>query len=263
MDSVLLIKVISALSYPLGLFFVLVLLRWIARGFGLRSMGGFFGLLAAIVVVISSNPLFAERLASSLEDQYPQQELSAIIKHDAILVLGGGLRLPLPPARHTQIGSASDRYWYAVRLFKAGKADKIILTGGNVFDQPGFQGESFYAAELLQEWGVPKDAIVIETQSRTTEENQRLTADYLRTRNIQSVLLVTSALHMPRAYRVFRKLPAAITPATADVLIRSQFRPAVFDWIPSVSAMHLSTVALHEYYGMWFEQVKALISSGS
>jgi len=189
-----------------------------------------------------------------LEQRYPQKAVSEIPKHDAIIVLGGGLRIPLPPAQHTQVGAGSDRYWYAVRLYRAGLADKIIVTGGNVYTQPGYASEAEYAAELLREWGVPASAILIETDSRTTRQNQQNTAVFLQQHSIESALLVTSAIHMPRAYGLFGKLPISVTPASADVLIRAHRSPAIFAWIPSAPALNLTTVALHEYYGMFVDQ---------
>ncbi|MBT8115081.1 MAG: YdcF family protein [Arenicella sp.] len=262
MDSILLVKIISALSYPLGLLLVLAILRWILRAIGLKGVGSFLGLVGIFILVTASNPLVAHWLVSSLEQQYPQQALSDIAEHDAIVVLGGGLRLPQLPARHTQIGAGSDRYWYATRLYRAGKAAKIVLTGGNLFEQPGYESEAFYAAELLQEWGVPQQAIAIETHSRNTLQNMQNTSSYLKSKQISTILLVTSALHMPRAYNIFKSMPISITPASAGVLVREHVQPQIFDWIPSSAALSMTTVALHEYYGIWFEQLKALIDRG-
>lgn len=253
MDSVLIIKVISALIYPLGLASVLVLLSL----FGLKKR--FFLSLAALILVLASNSNVARWLAFQLERQYPQQHIADIATHDAIIVLGGGLRIPQAPALYTQIGSGSDRYWYAARLYRAGKAKTIILAGGNVFEQPGLKGEAHYGRELLMEWGVPAAAILAETQSRTTEQNRRGIASFLLRNRVQSALLVTSALHMPRAHKSFSQLPIPITPASADVLIRQSYAPPILNWMPSAGALHLSTVALHEYYGFWFNELKALM----
>jgi len=209
--------------------------------------------------------MFASWLTSKLENQYPQRELSEIARHDAIIVLGGGVRIPSAPAMHTQLGAGSDRYWYAARLYHSGKAQKIILTGGNLYAQPGLQSEAFYASQLMQEWGVPRGAILTETASRTTQQNLDNIAELLVTENIQSALLVTSAMHMPRAYALFNRLPLPVTPASADVLVRATSAPRIFNWIPSATAMYLSTLALHEYYGKWFNHVRkqwnALVSS--
>lgn len=189
-------------------------------------------------------------LMSNLESQYPQRPLAEINNHDAIIVLGGGLRIPLPPAQRTQLGSTSDRYWYATQLFKAGKAPTIIVSGGNVYRQANFKGEASYAAELLVKWGVPEDVILYEDNSRNTLQNRQLAASLLSREGAKSALLVTSASHMPRAVKIFSELPINVVPASADVAVRQVDRPAVFNWLPSAGAMQQTTRALHEYYGM-------------
>ncbi len=260
MDTVVLIKVISSLSYPIGLSLMCLLVAILLGWFGHSKLRRLALVASLLVIVFFSNPRVAHFLAKNLEKQYPQIELHDIARHDAIIVLGGGLRIPLSPAKHTQIGFGSDRYWYATQLFRAGKADRIILSGGNVYEQTGFKGEAYYAAQLLQSWGVPSSAIIFESNSRTTEQNSVFSLSVIQQEKIQSALLVTSAIHMPRAYEIFNKFPIPITPATADVLIREQYSPVIFSWIPSAGALSLSTRAMHEYYGIWFNELKALMS---
>ena len=255
MDQINIIKIISALLYPVGLVSVLFILGWLFRAKGWRILAGFLALSALTVFLLVSSPIVANKLVRSLEQQYPQRELADIEPMDAIIVLGGGLRIPTAPAMHTQIGHASDRYWYATRLFREGKGARIVLTGGNLYKQPGMQGEAYYASQLLQEWGVPSEAIIIEDKSRTTQQNLRGVAALLEQEKIESALLVTSAVHMPRSYELFSSLPITLAPASADVLMRDQAAPAIFDWIPSAKSIHLSTIAIHEYYGRWFYQI--------
>lgn len=258
MDTILLIKIVSSLIYPVGFIGVLIVLRLLL--WRTRVISRLLSMSIIAVLLISSNPLVANRLASSLEQQYPQQTIQDTALHDAIIVLGGSIRLPSSPAKHTQIGSGSDRLWYAVRLYRAGKASKIILAGGNVFSQPDSRSEAYYARELLQEWGVPSAAILIESSSRNTQQNKDELESLLAKSEISSALLVTSALHMPRALSIMQKLPITITPASADILIRESYRPSIFNWLPSAAALSLSTVALHEYYGMWFNSLKDILT---
>lgn len=210
---------------------------------------------ACVVLVLASNPMVASRLALSLERQYLQAELDDIQEHDVLVVLGGGLRLPLPPAKHVQLGRASDRYWYATQLYRAGKAQRLVITGGNVYPQKGFASEAEYAKQLLLEWGIPEEAILIESESRTTAQNQQNLQGLISEQGIESILLVTSALHMPRSMSLFAEMPVVLTPAVADVLVREKNTPMVFNWLPSANALQLSTVSLHEYYGAWFIQI--------
>lgn len=256
MDTVAIIKIISAIIYPIGLAVTLWLLSLLSSGFNAKRFAWFLRCLSVLIVLLASNAKVATWLASSLENQYPQVAMANIAEHDVIIVLGGGVRIPLPPAQHVQIGSGSDRFWYAVQLYRAAKAQRIILLGGNVFKQQGFQGEAYYARELLLDWGVPKESILIEGESRTTEQNMHNLGALLKQQGVNSALLVTSALHMPRSIELFSQLPVLITPASADVLIREYYSPKVLSWVPSANALLLTTVSLHEYYGKWFNWLK-------
>lgn len=259
-DTVVLIKIVSAIIYPLGFSVILWLLSLVSSGFRAKRLAWSLRCLSILIVLLASNAKFATWLASSLENQYPQVPMADIAEHDAVIVLGGGVRIPLPPAQHVQIGSGSDRFWYAVQLYRAAKAQRIILLGGNVFKQNGFQGEAYYARELLLDWGVPKEVILIESESRTTEQNMQNLGSLLKQQGVKSALLVTSALHMPRSIELFRQLPIMLSPASADVLIREHHSPKVLSWIPSANALELTTVSLHEYYGKWFNWLKRVFA---
>ena len=259
MDSVSLTKLISTLIYPLGLMFCFAIIVVIARRLSFDRLAKCSLLMIVLIFLCFSNPWVAGRLAQNLKRQYPQISINKITEHDAIIVLGGGLRIPSPPAKHVQIGFASDRYWYAVQLFRAGKAKKIFLSGGNVYHQHGLLGEADYAKALLKDWGVPASAIISEAQSRTTQQNKENVDAVLKRYGVESALLVTSAIHMPRAVSIFEGLDIKLTPASADVLVRKVSRPAWTNYLPSAYAMTLSTRALHEYYGIAYIYLQQLI----
>lgn len=267
-DSIYITKILTSLAYPVGLIVVFFLLSKLLFWSGRRGLAGFFTVCSLLVFCLSSNPIFANWLAASLEQQHPQQAIENIEQHDAIIVLGGGLVIPIHPALHSQLTSASDRYWHATELYKAGKAKKLFLSGGNLFTQRNkktqvLMGEAAYARELLVKWGVnPKD-IIVEQNSRTTEENLDNMIGVINKHNINAALLVTSAMHMPRAYTLFSALPLQLTPASADISVTEAYVPPVFMWLPSVSAIHKSTKALHEYYGLWVLSIKKFITPTS
>lgn len=257
MDSVVFIKVVSTALYPLGLamFFGIVALYNGARA--RKGRANLCASLSILILLISSNPMVAGFLVGELEDQHPQQAIEEIATHQAIIVLGGGLRVPSEPNKMVQLGSGVDRYWHTAQLYFANKAPLIIIAGGNLYSRPGVPGEAFYAAELLEKWGVPASAIIAETDSRTTAENAINVEKILEQKGIDRALLVTSAIHMPRAYSLFKALPPSITPAAADVQIQPRVTPLVFSYLPSASALKMTTLAMHEYYGHWFNQIKS------
>ena len=258
MDSVVFVKIISALLYPLGMTALLGVCAFLFALKGAKRSAKCAMALSLCVILLSSNPLFARFLVSKLESQFPQQSIESIDPHQAIIVLGGGLRLPNGPEQAVQLGSGADRYWRASQLYLADKASLIIVTGGNVYEREGIQSEAFYVAQLLERWGVPRSAIIIETSSRTTGQNANNVRELLSANKVETALLVTSAIHMPRAYSLFESLPLKITPAVADVLIQPDASPPVFSFLPSASALKASTQALHEYYGMAFNTIKKL-----
>ena len=154
--------------------------------------------------------------------------------------------------------SGSDRLWQAAQLIKAHKAPVLLLAGGNVFDIPGMRGEGFHAASVLQNWGVPAHSIIVEADSRTTQQNAEYAADMLEQLGAKRILLVTSAYHMRRAVSLFQaNLPSGIDiiPASSDILVTDKTGggwPSIFRFLPSAGAFNGTTIALHEYYGLLY-----------
>ncbi len=260
-DSIVLTKTLTALAYPAGLLLVLTVMNklfvWSRRIALANACKHAFWL----ILILSTNPVFATWLVSGLEQQYRQVPIAEITQHDAIIVLGGGLKVPLPPTTRSQLARASDRYWYAAELYKAGKADKIFIAGGNVFeqrDQNGYElpGEAFYARQLLIDWGVNESDLVIEDKSRTTQQNRANIAGLLTQHQVKTALLVTSSIHMPRSFKLFsdielfRSGDLKLTPAPADLIVTRASLPSLMQWLPSANALSMTTQALHEYYGL-------------
>jgi len=94
---------------------------------------------------------------------------------------------------------------------------------------------------------VPDSAMVLETESRNTTENARFTADILQERGIQRILLVTSALHMPRSVALFERQGLEVIPAATDHEVRPE--PVWRQWMPSTDALDGSGRAIKEIVG--------------
>lgn len=257
-DSVSIVKFISLFVYPVGLITLCFFIAMLSRIIGFRKLSAFSLFLCLAVFFVASSPLISIRLVASLERQFPQLEISQVPNADTILVLGGGLKLPIEPRQYSQLTSGSDRYWLAATLYKNNKAPELVLSGGNVFEQTGMRAESYYAKTLLQAWGVPEPAIRIEDASRTTAQNAVLSKSKLDGQD-KVILLVTSAWHMPRALREFADYEANIVPVSADVIVDKAQSPSFYRWVPSSSAITRTTIALHEYYGIWYSEIRRLL----
>jgi uncharacterized SAM-binding protein YcdF (DUF218 family) len=103
---------------------------------------------------------------------------------------------------------------------------------------------------VLTELGVPSSAVVIETNSRNTHENAVFTKPILAAHGWKSALLVTSAMHMPRALGVFAKVGIAVTPSSTDAHGRGLAATSLLDFVPNASALALATDAIKEYLGL-------------
>lgn len=199
--------------------------------------------VAAFWLWLCCTPAFAMWLQRGLESQHPSQPAASYAKADAIVVLGGGL---LPHAdsdwRRSDSRSRSTRVGFGFQLYRDGRAPIILLSGGN-------HGAERMSEALLQQ-GVPAHAMQTEQFSRTTHENALNSSQILHRDGLHRILLVTSAMHMPRALKSFRKLGFHVTPATTPSSPSSHeklIRPRCW---PNRRALIQSERCLHEYLGL-------------
>ena len=218
-------------------------LRW-------ARIGAVTGLVLMIAI---SNPLVARVLLSSLEAWHGPPALVKDDRYDAIVVLGGGVLQPgtLRPTADLSPYS-KNRTTCGVDLYQQGYAPKLLFSGGNGY---AFR-DALRDAPQMQRWaerlGVSKEAIVVEDQSRTTYENAIETKRLL---GPGSILLVTSATHLPRATALFTKQGFRVMPVPCDFMMQN--RPGdtledlnLFDMLPSDHAIEQTRDAVTEYVGM-------------
>jgi uncharacterized SAM-binding protein YcdF (DUF218 family) len=103
---------------------------------------------------------------------------------------------------------------------------------------------------FLEDLGVPKSAILPESESRNTYENALFTKRLLDARGCKTILLVTSALHMRRARTIFQSVGLEVVPATTDYEILIEAKPAPLPWLPDALTLEGSSRALKEYIGL-------------
>jgi uncharacterized SAM-binding protein YcdF (DUF218 family) len=202
------------------------------------------------VIWIGSTPAFANWLISRLEAEYPPVPIELLPKADVAIVLGGAVGQPLPPRLAADLGVAADRVLHAARLLRAGKVDHILVAAGNLPWLPAAASEAELIRDLLVEFGVPDEVIVLETESRNTRENAVNAATIFRQRGWQSGLLVTSGAHMPRALAVFRRAGLAVTPAATDIQATYPLYNSSLDLLPDAWALVTTTAAIKEWLGL-------------
>jgi len=243
-------KLLSQLAYPLGASLVLGSLALVLMLLG-RVRAALLSLAIGILwLALWSMPMVSDRLRLSLEGRFVQQGVQTLPAADAAVVLGGAIRGAPPDWSYPDLGRAADRVWHAARLYHARKAPRIIVSGGGL----PWLGERAVEADgmrrFLTDLGVPPEAVLLEGRSRNTRENALYTAEIVRAEGIDRVLLVTSALHMPRALATFRAVGIDAIPAPIDFEVMPE--PAhPIRWLPDAEALSDSTRALKEYLGWW------------
>ena len=214
--------------------------------------------LATALLVISvfslyalSTPAVGEILEQSLENRYPAITIDAVEKADAIVVLGGYLHEPSSQHPTAEFNEAIDRLWAACQLYRAHKAPLVLLSGGTVaIFGPAVIPESQAGQSVLQQWGVPSEAILVELRSQNTHENAIFTAPILAGRGVHRSILVTSAAHMPRAVAIFKRAGIVVVPFPTDYQSGWNQPEPLIQWLPDAEWLLKSNRAIKEWVGL-------------
>lgn len=258
-------KFLPLLIYPLGLSCVLIVLALFT--FRRPKWQRVILLLTLVLLLVSSSHPFAYGLARSLEWRYlPPTELP---DSQVIVVLGGGTLSPEYPRQTVEINGAGDRVIYAAWLYKRlaqqGEAPRLLLSGGRIEWLSTGDSPAKDMASLLELMGVPSGALWFENTSRNTYENAVNSRAILEAKGIRSIILVTSALHMPRSVGVFEKQGLQVIPAPTDYYVtqaqgdQSQTTNLInkfYDLLPSVENLSLTSRTMKEYIGLFIYRLR-------
>jgi uncharacterized SAM-binding protein YcdF (DUF218 family) len=242
----LLSQLLLVFVYPLGLAVALGVVALL----GFRRLRRVAMALSLVILWVASMPVSASFLLHAFEGQYPPIAIENLPHADVAIVLGGSIGQPFPPRVAPDLSDAVDRVIHAARLFRAGKVQYILVSGGNQLYQSKAPPESHLVADLLVELGVPRSAIVEDTESANTHENAVNSAAIMRSRGWSTALLITSAAHMPRAVATFTRVGVNLTPAATDVKFVYPMYGGLFDLLPEAGALASTTNAIKELIGL-------------
>lgn len=248
--SILLDKIIPLFVYPTGFIVLSALLCLLFLTWNWRRAAITWLLVGTLYVWLCATPVFARLLADTLEGSFPVKAVEQLPEADVIIMLGGTLSPPGQWNPYGDLDSAADRIIETARLYRAGKAPRVLISGGRLFSEADRPSEAEMVRALLVDVGVPQAAISVETQSRNTYENAIGSAKMLRDQPGARVLLVTSAWHMRRAVAVFSRAGVHVVPAPTDSF-RAQLASGIpFGYMPDVEALRISTLCIKEWIGM-------------
>lgn len=250
-------KLLPLFIYPLGLACLLMaialVMLWKSPKRAARVIA-----IALAVLMLGSNGWLSGWLVRSLEWQnIPGAELPTA---EAIVVLGGGIKSGESPRPWVDFSEGGDRIIHGARLYLDNKAPLLILSGGRIDWKGDGKGvsESKDMAEIAEFVGVPRSAIIEDPTSLNTYQNAVNVRKILEERGIERVLLVTSAMHMPRSLLVFQHQGIDVIPAPTDfTTTKSTFVRKEISWesivlksMPDTARLERTTKVLKEYIGM-------------
>lgn len=248
-------KFLPLFAYPLGLACILLLI--VLSRIKAQAWQRVLLISALLILVLGGNRWIAMSLARSLEWRYlPGEEIPAA---EVAVVLGGGTLSADYPRSGVEINGAGDRVIYAAQLYHQGKVENLLLSGGFLGWNPRQTSPAQDMADLLQALDIPQQALWLEPDSRNTYENALLSAKILQEKDIQKILLITSAWHMHRAVKLFEAQGLEVIPAPVDFSVtqrdwemfwQADWKSQLINLVPSASSLSWTTLMLKEYYGI-------------
>ena len=238
-------KMIKPFFWPPGLFVFLVMGLGLGLLFRRRIRSALACFLLAASMWLAATAPVADLLLRPLESRY---SLPARFGGDVIIMLGSAIYAGAPDMDGvgTPSPEACERLLATVRLYRRTKLP-IILSGGRVHSHQAMMGPVY--RRFLVALGIPPEHILLEDKSRNTFENVRYSRDLCRKLGYRRPLVVTHAVHMPRAMFCFRRLQVPAIPVPCGFRTWSGKRYRWPDALPrSFSGV---ATALHEYLGLW------------
>ena len=234
---------------PLGvvLFLSLVALLLVLRGMK-KTAAGLIA-LAFVILWVGSTPIVAHHLYLNLESRYPAKPFDKIPRVDCIVVLGGVVGPPLPPRLEIEFHEAIDRVYKTAELYRKNKGETVIVKAGNQPWSESSWAEAELIRDLLVEWGVSSDSIMLEGSSRNTRENAMYSRNIINAISCVDTVLVTSAAHMPRAVAAFKSVNVEVIPVPVDFRVVNKNRISAMSFLPSAQALAMTSDGIREWIG--------------
>ena len=185
-------------------------------------------------------------LAQPLENLFPPRP--ALCRIDGIILLGGGEAPKLSRARgEPLLWERAGKYFEALDLLRRFPEAKLIVAAGSGAWDPDGTHETDVAAGLFAQAGVAPDRILLESESRDTFENFRNALAMVSPKPGQHWVLLTGALHMPRAVAIANQVGFPVTPWPTDYLTQPAGLYFNGDF---VQGLGIADSVFHEWVGL-------------
>ena len=210
------------------------------------------GLLYIISTPIFSNNFF-KLLEGSGNNDY-RKPISAIDSADAIVVLSGMLEInEVGDSTYVEWGDP-DRFFGGIDLFKAGKAQKLVFTGGKMPWDKARKTEGDVLKEYAISNGIPSEKIFVTKDVENTAEEALSVKELISPS--KRIILVTSAYHMYRAQRLFEKQGFEVISYKVDYTAAGNNQVTFIDFLPSALNLESMEIGIREIIGRIYYIIK-------
>lgn len=245
-------KVLDVLVTPLNtLFVILFFLTLLGFSRWRRVLPDAMAVLVAVLTLISIIP-WPDLVLRPLENRFPETELPSHV--NGIVVLGGAIDPVISQERgHPAVNAAAERINALMILGRRYPDARLVFTGGSGSVARQELKEAPYVQRYLHDLGFDADRVIYEAQSRNTRENAVFTKALVHPKPGETWILVTSALHMPRAMGVFTAIGWPVVAYPVDYLTGK----ADFSFKLNLpGAFSTLSAALHEGLGLLYYRAR-------
>ena len=203
--------------------------------------------LFSILFYIISTPIFSNFIMKIVEGEYKYEKLENLEKVDAIVILGGMLKIYEFENNYTVEWEDPDRFFKGIELYNSLKSDKIIFTGGKSPFNLTQVSEGSVLKNYAVKYGVLEEDIIVTKEVLNTYDESLAVSEILGEN--KTVILVTSAFHMKRAKLLFEQQGIKIIPYKVDFRSSINSRLYFIDFIPNSLALKKTEISLRELLG--------------
>lgn len=204
-------------------------------------------LVVVSMMLVTFTPV-AALIALPLENRFARPvEMPG--KVDGIISLGGAVNPYLAERRNeASVNDSAERLLAFAELVRRYPDARAVVSGGSgrLFGQ-SFK-EDVPALGALRQAGLDTDRLIFEGESRNTVENALFSKAIVDPKPGENWLLVTSAIHMPRAVGLFRAVGWQVIPYPVDY----RTAPDASPWVrfEAERAMVLLNEGIREWLGL-------------
>lgn len=255
------IKFLTPFTEPIGVIWSVLVLVTIWRLWKRRFRSALGpGVCAAVFYAIGGTKLPAHLLAQ-LERDYARNNWTNMQPVDAIVMLGGILRISSNDPLGFDLNESADRLMAAVELVRAGKGRVLVLGGGAHGPKGNEKCESELLRQLLLNWGLTNQPVYVLGKCGNTRDEAEHTQALARQHGWRRICLVTSASHMKRAEAVFRNLGFDVTCVACDFEGLASFEQGPRRSIaPGIEGFRLLSLYSHEVVGWWLYKARGWVN---